>query len=88
MSTSPLAMNVSTFEAVPPGAVPTKMTPMARSGGRANMWHRAKASRGMHTNWASRPSSRARGCEKTRLKSLRRRVMPIPNIIQPKSGVT
>ena len=60
-ATSPRAMKVSTLEAVPPGAVPTRIMPMASSGGRANTWHRAKASSGMQPNCTSSPSPRSRG---------------------------
>ena len=34
-ATSPFARYVTTFEAVPPGAQPTRMTPTAISGGRS-----------------------------------------------------
>ena len=82
-ATSPRAMKVSTLEAVPPGAVPTRIMPMASSGGRANTWHRAKASSGIQPNCTTSPSPRSRGCRSTWLKSCQCRVMPMPSMMMP-----
>ena len=58
---SPRANQVITFEAVPPGQQPTRITPTAISGGSANTWHSSQAVLGMMMNWASTPSSTASG---------------------------
>ncbi len=50
--------------------------------------HRTHARRGMITNWAKMPTITAFGLVNTTLKSLAVRVMPIPNITMPKSGLT
>ncbi|MNF05797.1 hypothetical protein D3C80_2056150 [compost metagenome] len=47
---SPLASQVITFEEVPPGQQPTRITPTAISAGRAKAWHSSQAMPGMMTN--------------------------------------
>ena len=51
----PLARNVMTFEAVPPGHAPTRITLIAISGGNRNPLANAYARRGMTINWDSTP---------------------------------
>src|SRR5699024_7005097 len=46
-ATFPLAKNVMTFEAVPPGQQPTRMTPSAISGGNASSFANANAKSGI-----------------------------------------
>ena len=77
-----------TFDAVPPGQVPTRMTPMASSGGRAKSRTRAQATKGMIRNWATTPISTSQGRLKTVLKSCTVKVMPMPNMTIPRSQPT
>ena len=77
-----------TFEDVPPGQVPTRMTPAARSGGRLNPFASSQARPGMIVNWASAPTNTSRGRWNTRRKSSSRSVMPMPNITTPRRIVT
>ena len=72
-----------TFEDVPPGQVPTRMTPAASSGGRENACASTHARRGMMPNWATVPIKTSRGRCRTSLKSANRSVIPIPNMTMP-----
>ena len=83
---SPRARKVITLEAVPPGQQPTRMTPMAMSGGSPITLHRMNATVGMMTNCATMPMSTSTGWERTSLKSLTESVRPMPNMTMPSSG--
>lgn len=50
-----------TFEAVPPGQQPTKITPTAISGGKLNNLHKINAKPGITTNCATTPINTALG---------------------------
>src|SRR5690625_4349241 len=79
----PFARKVITFDAVPPGPLPTKMTPTATSGGSSNTVAKPKASNGMIVNCASTPMKTLLGTLKTDLKSFNVSVKPMPNMITP-----
>ena len=72
-----------TFDEVPPGQVPTRMTPAASSGGSENACASPHASSGMMPNCATVPMKTSRGRCRTSLKSSKRRVMPMPNMTMP-----
>ena len=75
-----------TFEAVPPGQVPTRTTPMASSGGSAKSLMSASAANGMMMNCAITPMPTSQGCRSTLRKSSTRSVIPIPNMTTPSIG--
>src|SRR5699024_9184835 len=77
------ASNVMTFEAVPPGQQPTRMTPSAISGGNASSFANANAKSGIMENCKTTPAITLFGCFKICLKSSKVSVIPIPNIIIP-----
>ena len=56
-ATSPLERYVMTLEEVPPGQVPTRMTPIASSGLRLKTFVRTKARSGITVNCAMQPLS-------------------------------
>jgi hypothetical protein len=75
---------VITFELVPPGAQPTRITPTASSGG---SWSRTVTSRptsGMITYCATTPMSTGSGRLTTSAKSGIVRVRPIANMMMPR----
>ena len=80
---SPLDMKVMTLEDVPPGQVPTKTTPAVRAGSKLKAIASKKASEGMIRYWAQTPTKTSTGRFKTKAKSRRLSVVPIPNIITP-----
>src|SRR5699024_9925206 len=82
-ATFPLAKNVMTFEAVPPGQQPTRMTPSAISGGNASNFANANAKSGIIENCKTTPAITLFGCFKICLKSSKVSVMHITNIIIP-----
>src|SRR5699024_1999195 len=82
-ATLPLAKNVMTFEAVPPGQQPTRMTPSAISGGNASNFANANAKCGIMENYKTTPAITLFGCFKICLKFSKISVIPIQNIIIP-----
>ena len=74
-----------TLEEVPPGAQPTRMTPVASAASRPRPLARSQASSGMMTNWATTPARTGRGRRTTRTKSGGVRVRPIPNMMTPRA---
>ena len=72
-----------TFEDVPPGQVPTRMTPMASSAGRRNRWQRAKARSGMIVYCSTAPMTTSLGLWNTTAKSWGFNVRPMPNMTMP-----
>ena len=72
-----------TLEEVPPGQVPTRMTPTASSGGRRNSFVSKKAMSGIKVNWQSAPITTSFGRRRTSVKSEGFSVSPIPNITTP-----
>lgn len=83
---SPFERYVITFEAVPPGQHPTRITPIARSSGREKTFTRIQAIVGIMVNWARQPTSISSGLLRIMPKSAVVRVNPIPNIITPSKG--
>ena len=71
------------MEEVPPGQVPTRMTPMASSVGRWNTMVSTHARKGIKVNCATQPTMTSFGRLNTTLKSLGFRVRPMPNITMP-----
>jgi len=82
-ATSPFERYVITFDEVPPGHVPTSITPTASSGGRLNAFASSHARPGMIVNCAIAPMITSLGRWNTSLKSSALSVMPIPNITMP-----
>ena len=82
-ATSPFARYVITFDAVPPGQVPTSTTPMAISGGSAKSLTSAQAISGINVNCASAPTPTSHGRFASMWKSSNRSVIPMPNITTP-----
>ena len=76
-----------TFDAVPPGQQPTRMTPRARSGGKAKTFVSSHAMRGITVNCARQPVSTSLGRLKTMRKSEGESVRPMPNMISPSIGL-
>ncbi len=74
------------MDAVPPGQQPTSTTPMAISGGRAKNCTSAKDASGMMTNCRIAPTAIFFGWRNTFLKSCGVRLMPMPNMMIPKSS--
>src|SRR5690625_2281656 len=72
-----------TFEDVPPGAQPTKITPIANSAGNWKMNTNATAMAGIITYWATTPSKIGSGRFTTKAKSGTVKVIPMANIIMP-----
>ena len=69
-ATSPLERYVMTLEEVPPGQVPTRMTPIASSGLRLKTFVRTKARSGITVNCAMQPMMTSFGRLNTTLKAL------------------
>ena len=84
-ATSARARNATTFEAVPPGQVPTRMTPTASSGGNCNARLMPHARAGMTMNCAPTPAATARGRVNTAAKSAAVSVVPIPSMMTASS---
>src|SRR5699024_593367 len=84
----PLAKKVMTFDAVPPGQQPTKMTPTATSAGKSKPTARPKASKGIIVYCETTPIKTLFGCFPICLKSSKLSVSPIPNIIIPNNKDT
>ena len=84
---SPLDRYVMTFEAVPPGQHPTRITPMASAGSSLNIRVNASASSGITVNCARQPTSTSLGRLKTTRKSAALSVRPMPNMMTPSSGL-
>ena len=82
-ATSPRARYETTFDAVPPGAQPTRITPAAISGGSCISHETSTATPGITTYCASTPTAMGTGRFATSAKSAGRRVRPIPNITSP-----
>ena len=76
------------MEEVPPGQVPTRITPMASSVGRWNTCVSAHARNGMRVNCATQPIITSFGRLNTTLKSPGFRVRPMPNITMPSRLLT
>src|SRR5690606_2876247 len=83
---SPRAKKVMTFDAVPPGQQPTKITPTATSGGSASTVANTQASAGIIMNCPKTPINTVMGRRNTSAKSALDKVSPIPNIISPSKG--
>ena len=79
-ATSPRAKYVITFDDVPPGQVPTNITPTASSAGKSNAFAISHANIGIIVNCANTPINTSRGRFNTNRKSSGLSVMPIPNI--------
>ena len=69
-----------TFDEVPPGQVPTSITPTASSAGRLKTLISTKAKNGITANWATTPTKTSLGRVNTTLKSSSFKVRPMPNI--------
>lgn len=76
------------MEEVPPGQVPTRITPMDSSGDRPNSLVSPNASSGITVNWAMQPMITSFGRLNTTLKSPGFSVRPMPNITTPSRGLT
>lgn len=76
------------MEEVPPGQVPTRMTPIASSGGSRKSLVSRNASRGIRVNCAMEPMITSLGRENTTLKSPGFKVRPMPNMTIPSSVFT
>ena len=74
-----------TFDDVPPGAQPTRITPIANSAGSWKTKTKATAMAGMITYWATTPSSTGNGRLATSAKSGRVRVIPMANMMIPRA---
>ncbi len=83
---SPLDSQTITFDAVPLGQQPTRITPTAISAGSWNSWHSSQAMPGMITKCATTPSATRQGWRARAAKSSSLRVKPMPNITSPRSG--
>ncbi|MNF75343.1 hypothetical protein D3C84_574070 [compost metagenome] len=83
---SPRASQVITFDEVPLGQQPTRITPTAISGGKWNAWQSNHATPGMITKWATTPKATRHGWRATSAKSSSLRVRPMPNITSPSKG--
>ena len=77
-----------TFDEVPPGQVPTRMTPTSSASSSWNSLPSAKARNGMMENCAMKPMIISRGRLKTTAKSAGFIVSPIPNMTIIRSVVT
>lgn len=84
--TFPLARNTMTFDAVPLGQHPTKITPTATSFGKSNPIANANASNGIMIKCPATPSATSFGRRKTSLKSDADSVSPMPNMTIPNNG--
>src|SRR5690625_3678951 len=84
-ATFPLDKNVMTFDDVPPGQQPTRMTPAATSGGNLNPTASPNAISGIIINCLRTPIATFFGWLKNSLKSSNDMIIPIPNIITPSS---
>ena len=82
--TSPFARKLMTFEEVPPGQQPTRITPAAISGGSERALQRSHAVTGMMTNCPMTPMRTSSGRLNTSEKSPGFRVRPMPNITIPR----
>ena len=80
-ATSPLDKYVITLLDVPPGQVPTRITPTVRAGSRLKTLHNMKAIAGIIVNCAMHPIITSLGLVNISLKSSSFNVRPIPNII-------
>ena len=83
-ATLALDRKATTFEAVPPGQQETRINPTAISRGRFINITIIHPKKGIITNWRVTPHINAAGKRKTLLKSLKVKVNPIPNIINPR----
>lgn len=77
-----------TFDAVPPGAEPTRITPTAIAGSSPNTTASSQPASGMMRNCATTPTMRATGFLPTMAKSDRRSVMPMPSMMTMRRYVT
>ena len=84
-ATSPFARNVITSEAVPPGTVPTKISPTVRPASKENSFARAKAKTGITIYCAESPTEISFGFLNTLTKSSTFNVVPIVKRTIPKS---
>ena len=80
-ATLPPARKVITFEATPPGQEPTSTTPAAISGGKPKAVASPQPTKGITPNWSTMPTKTGQGILRTRVKSPRLRVVPIPNMM-------
>ena len=78
--TSPCEKYVITLLAVPPGHVPTKITPIVNSGDKLNILHSKYAIKGIIVNCATKPTNTSFGFLTIIKKSFGFIVNPIPNI--------
>ncbi len=82
--TSPFARKLMTFDEVPPGQQPTRITPAAISGGSESALQRIQAVTGMITNCPMTPIRTSSGRLNTSEKSPGFRVRPMPNMTTPR----
>lgn len=76
-----------TFDAVPPGQQPTRMTPIANSCGSAKTCVSPHANNGMTVNCVRQPMSISVGRRSMSLKSFAVSVSPMPNMMMPNIGL-
>lgn len=84
-ATSPLARKVITSEAVPPGTVPTRISPTVKAAFREKIFARANAIRGIMMYWAEIPTAISFGFLNTLTKSSAFKVVPIVKRMMLKS---
>ena len=82
-ATSPLERKVITSEAVPPGTVPSKITPAVRASFKENTAARQNAITGIRIYCAESPTEISFGFLNTLIKSSAFNVVPIVNKIMP-----
>ncbi len=76
-ATSPFARKVMTSDAVPPGTVPTRISPTVKAVSRENALARVNAIIGIMMYWAEIPTAIALGFLNTLMKSSNFSVVPI-----------
>lgn len=86
-ATFALAMNATTFDAVPPGQHATSIRPTARSGGNPNARATTQPALGITRNWAKKPVATARGIFPIALKAPTSSVIPMPSMMKANAQV-
>ncbi len=86
-ATSPLARYDTTFDAVPPGQQPTRMTPAASAGGSCSAAAISQPRNGMMAYCATTPITTGMGRLAIMAKSGAVSVSPMPNMMIPRSGL-
>ena len=85
-ATSARAMEVTTFEAVPPGQQATRISPTASGGSRPSTVATDQPAAGMIRNCATNPVTMASGRVATRVKSPTDSVIPMPSMITARAA--